>query len=143
LNYEGIGNTGPSILLETGQGNKKLISEFANVVSNPLAQSWLFTVYKLTPMNTDFNSALEKGILGYNFIYMDGGTVYHTLLDNPETIDMRSLQHHGSYTLSLILHFGNKNISETIKSKEDSIYFSPFLGVLIKVPIRFGSGLTS
>ena len=44
---------------------------------------------------------------------------------------MRSLQHHGSYTLSLILHFGNKNISETIKSKEDSIYFSPFLGVLI------------
>ena len=113
MNFEAIGRTGPSIMFETGPGSGRAVRGFGRASSYPVAQSWLYDVYKLTPINTDFTTFSEAGYPGLNFVYMAGGTVYHTLLDNPETIDRRSLQHHGSNAQSLTRVFGGKDLSGT------------------------------
>ena len=131
LNFEAIGRTGPSIMFETSANDGRLLRELGRVAPYPVAQSWLHGIYKMTPLNTDFNRFIEAGITGLNFVYLADGTVYHTLRDNPQTIDPRSLQHHGSYALSLTRHFGNMDLEELLASDGNAVYFSLFRGLLV------------
>jgi hypothetical protein len=68
-----------------------------------------------------------------NFGYWAESTVYHTMLDNTGTIDPRSLQHHGSYALTLTQHFGNKDLNAA-QTSGDAVYFSLFPGVFVSYP---------
>jgi hypothetical protein len=137
LNFEGIGRTGPSIMFETGPDSGWLVQEWAKGASHPVAQSWLYEVYRLTPLNTDFTKYGEAGIHGLNFWHLFEGTVYHTMLDNPETIDPGSVQHHGSNALSLLRHLGNQDLNETRRTG-DVVYFSLFSGLLVSYPVTWG-----
>jgi hypothetical protein len=121
LNLEARGNSGPSIMFETSAQNGQLIAEFARAVDYPIATSLSYEIYRLLPNNTDFTVLKETGAPGLNFAYIDGVTTYHTLLDNVERIDERSLQHHGSNALSLVRHFGNLNLG--IEPRRDAVYF--------------------
>ena len=121
-------------MFETGPGSGGVVRGFARASSYPVAQSWLYDVYKLTPINTDFTAFSEAGYPSLNFVYMAGGMVYHTLLDNPETIDRRSLQHHGTNALSLIRYFGEKDLSGIKTAGGDAVYFSLFRGLLVNYP---------
>ena len=78
LNFEAIGRTGPSIMFETGPDSGRVVRGFGRAARYPVAQSWLYDVYKLTPLNTDFTAFSEAGYPGLNFVYMAGGTVYHS-----------------------------------------------------------------
>ena len=133
LGFEGIGRTGPSIMFETGPNSGWLVREWGQAASHPVAQSWLYEVYRLTPINTDFTKYADAGTAGLNFWHMSDGTVYHTMLDNPETIDPRSVQHHGSNTLSLLRRLGNLDLSEA-QRPGDAVYFSLFGGLLVTYP---------
>jgi hypothetical protein len=121
LNFEARGNRGPSIMFESSAQNGWLIAEFARAVEHPIATSFAYEIYRRLPNNTDFTVLKETGVAGLNFAYIDGVTIYHTLLDNAETIDERSLQHHGSNALSLIRHFANLNLG--IEPRQDVVYF--------------------
>ncbi|MBC8509763.1 MAG: M20/M25/M40 family metallo-hydrolase [Chloroflexi bacterium] len=107
LNFEGLGSTGPALLFETGPGTGWAVQDWGRVASRPVGQSWFYEIYRLTPIGTDLNWFSNEGIPGMNFGHWAEGTVYHSMLDNPQTIDVRSLQHEGSYALSLTQHFGN------------------------------------
>jgi hypothetical protein len=148
LNYEAIGSRGPSVMFETGTANHTLIKEFGKANRRPVAQSWLQTVYELTPINTDFNRFKDREIAGLNFAYMSNGTVYHTPMDNPKTIDPRSLQHHGSYALSTARHFGDLDLSSVSDARgRDAVYFTLLRGLLIRysntwaLPLAIAFGL--
>ena len=99
-------------------------------------------------MNTDLNRFKDRGITGFNFAYMSDGTVYHTPLDNPDTIDPRSLQHHGSYALSLTRRLGNLDLTSVPDARgSDAVYFTLLRGLLIgystrwALPLAIAAGL--
>ena len=134
LNFEGLGSTGPALLFETGPDSGWAVQDWGRVASRPVGQSWFYEIYRLTPIGTDLNWFSNEGIPGMNFGHWAEGTVYHSMLDNPQTIDARSLQHEGSYALSLTQHFGNKDLNAAQTSDGNAVYFSLFPGVLINYP---------
>jgi hypothetical protein len=133
LNFEGVGSTGPSLLFETGPNSGWAVKDWGKLASHPVGQSWFYEIYRLTPLGTDLTWFSEKGIPGMNFGYWAESTVYHTMLDNLGIIDPRSLQHHGSYALTLTQHFGNKDLNAA-QTSGDAVYFSLFPGVFVSYP---------
>ena len=129
LNFEARGSSGPSIMFETSRGNGWLVQEFAKAVPHPVANSLTSSLYKLMPNTTDFSTFTANGIQGLNFAYIDRLSSYHSGLDNTQTIDERSLQHHGSYALALARQFGNLDLQQS--PKPDRVYFDLFGSLLV------------
>ena len=134
LNFEARGNSGPSLMFETSTGNGWLMEEFAKAAPYPVATSLSYEIYKLLPNDTDFTIFKDAGLGGLNFSYIDGYAYYHSTIDSVETIDERSLQHHGSYMLALTRHFANLNLENP--KGYDVVYFNmPGAGLLTYSPI--------
>jgi hypothetical protein len=128
LNFEARGSRGAVIMFETSRGNGWLVEEFAKAAPHPVANSLASDVYRLLPNDTDLTVFKGAGLPGLNFAYIDGHGHYHSALDTADGMDERSLQHQGSYALSLTKHFGG--LSLTKAEKEDAIYFDvPGLGL--------------
>ena len=136
LNFEALGRTGPSIMFETAPNNAWLIEGFARGSSNPIAFSFMSDLYRsIAKGGTDFAAFEEAGINGLNFAYSFERTGYHTVLDNIESVDRRSLQHHGDYALNLSRYFGNLDLNQTNPSeKRGSVFHSLFGSIFIKYP---------
>lgn len=116
LNFEARGTSGPSIMFETspdsssGNGNGWLISQLAAPGSDPVASSISEEAYKHLPNNTDFTWLKAKGIAGLNFAFIGDCEHYHSEMDNYSNIHESSIQHDGSYALSLARAFGNDSL---------------------------------
>jgi hypothetical protein len=134
LNFEGLGSTGPAILFETGPNSAWAVQDWGQVVSFPVGQSWFQEIYSLTPIGTDLNWFSDAGIPGMNFGHWANGPVYHASTDNPETLDTRSIQHHGSYALGLLQHYGNKDLTAAQSINGSQVYFTLLPGLLIHYP---------
>jgi len=139
LNLEARGASGPSFMFETSEDNGWLINEFARTAPYPVASSLMYEIYKRMPNDTDMTIFKGAGYAGLNFSYVDGLNHYHTLLDSVTDIDERSLQHHGTYALSLTRQFGNLNLLET--RAPPAVYFNIF-GSLIHYPRNWVLPLT-
>ena len=124
LNFEARGASGPSIMFETSERNEWLIKEFAKVAERPVANSFTYSLYRLTGYSTDMAIFKDKGLQGLNFAYISGGSHFHTARDSYENTDERSLRHQGSYVLALARHFGN--LSEIPRPARNSVYFDIF-----------------
>ncbi|MCC7018004.1 MAG: M28 family peptidase, partial [Rhodospirillales bacterium] len=133
LNFDGMGRTGPAFMYQTGPNRGWLVREWGRTVPLPVAQSWLGEVFGLTPLGTDFDSFTDAGIGGLNFAYFFEATVYHTMLDNPATIDPRSVQHDGSNALAMTRFLGNLDLTEA-HSPGNAVYFSLWRGLLVSYP---------
>ena len=139
LNFEALGRTGPSIMFETGPGNDWLLEGFAKGSPNPIAFSFMSDLYRaIAKGGTDFAAFEEVGINGLNFAYSFERTGYHTAQDNIESLDQRSLQHHGDYALNLAQYFGNLDLSQVSSNANgDSVYHSLFGSIIIKYPVSW------
>ncbi|MGJ8733305.1 MAG: M28 family peptidase [Cellulophaga sp.] len=126
LNFEARGSGGPSyMLIETNQGNGKLIEEFtAANPEYPVANSLAYSIYKMLPNDTDLTVFREDAdIQGFNFAFIDDHFDYHTEKDNYERLDKKTLAHQGSYLMPLLHHFADTDLS-ALKTNEDAIYFT-------------------
>jgi hypothetical protein len=132
LNFEARGNGGPSVMFETSPQNGALIRALAKATSHPLANSLSYEIYKRLPNDSDLSVFKAAGWPGMNFAYINGLTHYHTQLDNPENVDARSLQHHGSYALALSRYFGAAVPEATPEG--DAIYFDALGFLLVRYP---------
>ena len=121
LNFEARGHTGPVFMFETNPQNGWLISEFARAAPYPLGNSLLYEVYQTLPNDTDFTVFKAAGWPGFNFSFIGGVTHYHSLLDNPANLDLRSLQHNGTHAMGLVQHFGNLDLTDPFRP--DVVYF--------------------
>ncbi|HEX6649743.1 MAG TPA: M20/M25/M40 family metallo-hydrolase, partial [Pyrinomonadaceae bacterium] len=121
LNFEARGSSGPALMFETSNGNGWLIRELAQAAPRPMANSLSYEIYKMLGNNTDLTIFKRANLAGMNFAYIDGSMLYHTRADSIENIDERSLQHQGSYVLSLAQHFGNANLDQPRTG--NAIYF--------------------
>ncbi len=133
LNFEARGTGGAAFMFETSPDNGWLIREFAKAAPHPQANSLTYDVYKLLPNDTDFSMFKQAGMQGFNFAFLDGSARYHTALDNARNTDHRSLQHQGSYALSLSRRFGNLERLD-VPPKPDIVYFSVLGTALVQYP---------
>ena len=132
LNFEARGSGGPVIMFETSERNGWLVRELNRVAPYPFASSFTYDVYKQLPNDTDLSIFKNAGLPGLNFAYLENVAHYHTLNDSLETIDERSIQHHGSYALNLTRHLGNLNLSNLKTSQ--AIYFDLLGAFIIAYP---------
>ncbi|WGK65696.1 M28 family peptidase [Croceiramulus getboli] len=133
LNFEARGSGGASsMILETNQGNERLIKAFAKAnPSHPVASSLAYSVYKKLPNDTDSTVLREEGdIDGYFFAFIDDFFDYHTANDTFDRLDHNSLQHQANYLMPLMNYFADADLTQ-LKSEKDYVYFDlPFLGTV-------------
>jgi len=133
LNFEARGTGGPSyMLLETNGGNQQLIKAFNSAKSKfPVANSLMYSIYKMLPNDTDLTIFREDGNLnGINFAFIDDHYDYHTAQDTYENLDKNTLEQQGSYLTSMLSYFANTNL-ENLDSDADNVYFNfPKLGLI-------------
>lgn len=130
MNFEARGNSGPVIMFETGDNNGWFMKEFKKSVSEPVAYSFLYEIYKLMPNNTDFTVLKTGGKEGFNFASIMGYETYHNSNDNVENLSQRTLQHNGNYALSLVKHFGNLHLNNM--ESGGSVYFNIAKSVFVE-----------
>ncbi len=130
INFEAMGNKGPSILFETSDKNEWLMKGFKTAVPYPVAYSFTNDIYKITSNITDFMPFKKAGKSGLNFSILGGTETYHNPLDTPENLNQSSLQHQGSYALSLAKHFGNIQM-DNVKSGNNVTYFTLMKSVMV------------
>ncbi|HEX8335231.1 MAG TPA: M20/M25/M40 family metallo-hydrolase [Pyrinomonadaceae bacterium] len=132
LNFEARGSRGPVFMFETSEGNGWLIGEFAKAAPHPFASSLMYSIYKLLPNDTDLSVFKKAGLPGYNFAFIGGIAHYHSRRDDLESIDVRSIQHGGSYALPLVRHLGNLDLGAT--QAPDAVYFDVLGAALVSYP---------
>jgi MFS family permease len=126
INLEARGSSGPALMFQTSPGNAGLIRALAQT-PYPVASSLSHDVYKLLPNDTNFSIHRRAGFAGYDFAFIDQVYAYHTELDSVDLIDERSLQHHGTNTLSLVRHLGTMSPQELARltgDQQDTVYFN-------------------
>jgi len=135
LNIEARGSKGPSITYEVSPHNGWIMREYTKSVSYPIAHSIAYEIYNLLPNGSDFTPFKDAGVSGFNIGYVDDFVNYHSMTDSPENLNLKSLQHQGSYIMGIAKHFGNLNLSNT--KSEDVIYFNWIGHSLIIYPIGY------
>lgn len=141
INLEGRGNSGPSIMFETGENNGWVIRQFAESVDAKIGSSLTYDLYKLLPNNTDFTVFKREGVNGLNVAHIGNVEYYHSALDDVQHLDERTLQHHGVNVLQAALHFGNLDLSNTAAS--DAVYFNFLWPSFVLYPISWTIPLAS
>ncbi|MFN2260765.1 MAG: M20/M25/M40 family metallo-hydrolase [Psychroflexus sp.] len=126
LNFESRGSGGPSnMIVETNYGNANLIDQFSkSEVKYPLANSLMYSVYKILPNDTDSTIFREiADVPSFFFAFIDDHYDYHTALDVPKRLDKRSLAHQGDYLTGTLESFVNIDLSQ-LQAENDDIYFT-------------------
>lgn len=143
-NFEARGNSGPAIMFESSDNNGWLIREFAEAAPFPVANSLSYELYRLLPNDTDLSVFRKAGMPGFNFANINGLGSYHTSFDNLSEVDSGSLQHKGTYALSLTRRLGNLELGQT--KERNAVYFDIFGNVLVHyssflvIPLAVGIG---
>ncbi|MDT8319630.1 MAG: M28 family peptidase [Xanthomonadales bacterium] len=140
INLEARGVSGPSVMFETGQGNRSLIRVFSKNVERPVANSLAYEMYRRMPNDTDFSVYKRQGRSGLNFAFVQGVAGYHSTADNPERLDPGSLQHHGDNAWRMLQALGDRNLAQ-LPSREDAGYMDLFAGTLLHYPVSITGGL--
>lgn len=139
LGLEVRGTKGPSLMFETSQENGWLIRELAKAGVHPRTTSIMFDIYDRLPFGSNFGQ-YKHHVPGYNIAFIDNFCYYHTRLDNPENLNMASLQHHGEYTLNLAKHLGNIPLDQC--RAPNANYFNLFGDYLVVYPQSWSLPLT-
>jgi len=140
INLEARGVAGPSVMFETGEGNRSVIRMLAKNVGRPVANSLSYEIYRRMPNDTDYTIYKRQGIMGVNFAFTRGVALYHSALDDPDHIDLGSLQHHGDNAWGMLKAFGERDLT-TINHPEDAGYVDVFALGLSHYPVSIAGGL--
>lgn len=124
VNLEAIGGSGASTLAEVSGSEAWLIGEYAEAVANPTAFSFLAEITALIgDVGTDFDPFRNAGVPGFHFAYMRGSPIYHSPVDDLESVSWDSVQHHGSNALGITRHFGDHDLG-AIPASGEAVYFT-------------------
>lgn len=124
LNFESRGNTGVSAMFQSTPVSGFFIDGFGELEVPKVSSSLMSALSDLLPNDTDLTVFKAAGYPGLNFAMADDLHRYHSRMDNLETLDPGSVQHHGEYALAAALYFGSRDLS-TIE-KTERVYFDIF-----------------
>ena len=140
FNLEARGVTGPSTMFETGEGNRSLIRVYSKNVERPSANSLVYEMYRRMPNDTDYSVYKGEGVAGLNFAFARGVALYHSVLDDPDHLDLGSMQHHGDNAWAMINALGDRNLLP-MYSREEAGYIDLFSKWLVHYPVSITSGM--
>jgi hypothetical protein len=126
LNVEARGSHGASYMFQTTGPNGQLIRALGRATPRPVANTVMQEVYARLPNGTDLSVFMDTGVAGMDFAYLRGLSHYHTPLDNFETQDPASIQHHGSYLLGLARELGDIDLAAPPPSALTYFNVGPF-----------------
>ncbi len=101
INLEAIGTTGPVPLFETGPGTGPALRAWANA-PRPRGGSYMLSVYKALPNDTDVTVFRELGIFGLNFAAVGDSHAYHTDRDRADRVSAAALASTGDNVVSIV-----------------------------------------
>jgi hypothetical protein len=145
LNFDARGNNGSMLMFQTSDQNKWLVEQFGKAAPSPVATSLMADIYRAMPNDTDFTIFKNAGAMGLNFACIGGFDAYHKQSDSLDNSDERTLQHAGSYALSLARHFGDLDLGQAAQGR--AVYFDILALALIfyseqwVVPLAVFAGL--
>ncbi|HEV3165950.1 MAG TPA: M28 family peptidase [Isosphaeraceae bacterium] len=132
LNFDSRGNSGPSFMFETSDGNGWLIHQFAQGTPHPLATSLSMDIYRIMPNNTDMTIFKGAGKGGLNYAFGGGFGYYHTAEDTPANLKLSTLQHHGENALAMTRRLGGLDLDHT--KRDDVVYTSILSRFVLSYP---------
>jgi hypothetical protein len=133
VNFEAVGGSGASLLVETSGPGRWVMERYARAVSRPAAFSVLTaTTALMGDVGTDFDAFRNAGLPGLHFAYMHGSPNYHTAADDIGSVGRGSLQHHGDQALALAREFGDTDLN-ALPGAASSVYFT-IGNVLVRYP---------
>ncbi len=132
VNLEARGDSGPSLMFETGAATDFSMRLFASAVARPKSNSLYYFIYKLLPNDTDFTVFKAAGYEGFNFALIGNVERYHTPQDNLANLDLGSLQHQGQNALQAVQALANADLSHP--SAAGAVFFDLFGRVLLHWP---------
>ena len=139
INFEARGSGGrPYMFMETNYGNQNLISSFQDSeVSVPVANSLMYSIYKMLPNDTDLTVIREHGdIDGFNIAFIGDHFDYHTAQDIPSRLDRETLAHLGDYLMGMLNHYASADL-KALRSSSDDVYFNFPLFKMISYPFSW------
>jgi hypothetical protein len=130
VNLEARGSSGRSLMFETSPGDLALVRAFAGADPDATGTSFLASLYRILPNDTDFSELSRIGLAGLNFAFIDDVLNYHTPRDAADQLDPASLAHQGEAALTLARHFGAAG--PPAPSGLDATYFNfPLIGMVV------------
>jgi hypothetical protein len=130
VNLEGIGVTGPTMLVEMTGPKDELISRLANAAPDLVAFSFMTqTADLIGGAATDFDVFRDAGVPGYNFAYMRGTSIYHTPRDAIDVVNVNGLAHDISLSLGIARNFGSLEIGNAM---DDAVFFTVPFGFVVR-----------
>ena len=120
LDPEGLDGL-PNLVSDLSPDDGWLISQLAQAAPDPLPSSVQPEAYRRLGGGSDFTVFKDVGYPGF-LVGATGGAAYHTVLDDPAHIHLDSLQHQGSYALSLARRYGELDL--TAVHHGNAVYFS-------------------
>jgi hypothetical protein len=142
LNFDNRGSRGAVLMYETSAGNLGLVRELAAAAPAPRATSLSAAVARLMPNSSDFFVLRKAGLAGLNFAFIGGPQNYHTPQDTPQNVDLRTLQHAGSYALPLARRLADSDLSRLARADGPAaVYFNPAGNWLVVYPMSWARPL--
>ena len=124
---------GPLVAENLHQQNGWLVRQMAEALRRPLAAS-VSDDFRAANSSGDDLNLYPKGIETTAYGINGCPTTYHTMKDDVESLDARSVQDLGNSTLTLARHFGNLNLKYVPEGKV--VYFTCF-GRLFFYPVTW------
>jgi hypothetical protein len=124
---------GPLVAENLHQQNGWLVRQIAEALRRPLAAS-ISDDFRGAMSSGDDLNLYSKGIETTAYGITGCPTTYHTIKDDLESLDVRSVQDLGNSTLALARHFGNLDLKHAPEGKV--VYFT-FFGRLLFYPVTW------
>ena len=121
LDFAMRGDEGPSMVFQTSPRDSWQIDQFAATAPSPRGNSWVAASYRTARNQTALKVFSDAGMDGMTFGAVGDITRDHTELDNADSLDQRSLQHQGTYALSMALQFGTIPLDNP--KTNDAVFF--------------------
>lgn len=143
INFEARGNSGAAMVFQTSEGNGALIRALAEGAPHVASSSLSHAVYRRMPNDTDLTWWLPR-TPALNIANIGGLARYHAPTDTIDNADLGTLQHHGSYALSLARSFGSMPLPPAIEPDAQSFNVGPLFlqhpGTWV-MPLSLGAAL--
>jgi len=133
LNFEARGSKGPVSMFQTGTHNNQQLKIYADAVNRPFANSLTVTIYRNMPNDTDMSISLKDDIPGMNFAFIEGFYDYHTKGDNPDNLNLATLQHMGDQALAMTQAMGNQTLP--LQDTSEVVFFDFLTLFMISYPL--------
>jgi hypothetical protein len=132
VNLDARGDSGPSLMFETGAATDFSMRLFAHAIDRPKSNSLYYFIYRLLPNDTDFTVFKQAGFEGFNFALIGDVERYHTPQDTLDNLDPGSLQHQGQNALASLQALASADLSHM--GAGGAVFFDVFGRTLLHWP---------